>query len=185
MPGVQVIAHALDAGSADRTVANSTADLNGARLSGAAADRTVTSSSDGSYIIDDLKPGRYQLVASKDGFANSPESTLEVAAGQSAAADLTLGELPKAGFMRRFIRAYKDDWKPSSGSSGPAPKFRGYPAPVTNPPFPFTVWPYGGSVTIGQPWTQAPPDDRHLGRLEWRLVEEERHSGLRLAQCRR
>jgi hypothetical protein len=154
--GAQVVVHAVDASSADRTV-TSGGDLNGARLSGAAADRTVTSGSDGSFRIDDLKPGRYLLVASKDGFANSPDSTVELAAGQSAAADLTLGELPKAGFMRRFIRAYKEDWKPSSDSSGPAPKFRGFPASVTNPPFPFTVWPYGGSVTIGQPWTQAGP----------------------------
>ncbi|HEX8798570.1 MAG TPA: outer membrane beta-barrel protein, partial [Terriglobales bacterium] len=41
--------------------------------------------------------------------------------------------------------------------SGPEPKYRGFPAPVTNPPFPFTVWPYGGSVTIGYPWTQSGP----------------------------
>jgi hypothetical protein len=151
--------HALDGSGADRTVTtgNSGADLSSATLSAAAADRTVTSGSDGSFKVDDLKPGRYQLVASKDGFANSPESTVQLAAGQSAQVDPTLGELPKAGFIRRFIRAYKDDWKPSSGSGGPAPKFRGYPAPVTNTPFPFTVWPYGGSVTIGQPWTQAGP----------------------------
>jgi hypothetical protein len=155
--GAQVVAHTLEGGSADRTGASVSAGVSAANVSAAAADRTVTSGSDGSFTIDDLKPGRYRLVASKDGFANSPESTLEVAAGQSAQADITLGELPKVGFMRRFIRAYKDDWKPSSGSSGPAPKFRGFPAPVTNPPFPFTVWPYGGSVTIGQPWTQAGP----------------------------
>ncbi len=63
---------------------------------------------------------------------------------------------PRPNFMRRFIKAYADDWKGSS-DSGPAPKLRGYAAPVTDPPFPFTVWPYGGSVTIGQPWTQGGP----------------------------
>jgi hypothetical protein len=157
--GAQVVIHALNGSSADQTVTggSSGADLSSAKLGRADADRTVTSGSDGSFKIDGLKLGRYQLVASKDGFANSPETTVQVAAGQTAEVDMTLGELPKASFMRRFIRAYKDDWKPSSGSSGPAPKFRGYSAPVTNPPFPFTVWPYGGSVTIGQPWTQAGP----------------------------
>jgi hypothetical protein len=156
--GAQVVVRAIDGSSADRTVTSgsSAAGLSGAKLSDGAAERTVISASDGSFKIDDLKPGRYQLVASKDGFANSPESTVEVVAGQSAEVDPTLGELPKAGFIRRFIKAYADDWKPSS-DSGTAPKFRGYPAPVTNPPFPFTVWPYGGSVTIGQPWTQAGP----------------------------
>ncbi len=159
MAGAQVVIHALNGSSADQTVTggSSGADLSSAKLGRADADRTVTSGSDGSFKIDGLKLGRYQLVASKDGFANSPETTVQVAAGQTAEVDMTLGELPKASFMRRFIRAYKDDWKPSSGSSGPAPKFRGYSAPVTNPPFPFTVWPYGGSVTIGQPWTQAGP----------------------------
>jgi len=62
---------------------------------------------------------------------------------------------PPGNFMRRFFKAYADDWK--GGASGEAPKFRGDPAPVSNPPFPFTVWPYGGSPTIGQPWTQAGP----------------------------
>jgi hypothetical protein len=133
--GAQVVVHALEGGSADRT---------------------VTSSIDGSFKVGDLNPGRYQLVASKDGFADSPQGTLELAAGQSAEAALTLGELPKAAFMRRLFKAYADDWKPSS-DSGPAPKFRGYPAPVSGPPFPFSAWPYGGSVTIGQPWTQAGP----------------------------
>ena len=28
---------------------------------------------------------------------------------------------------------------------------------MSNPPWPFTVWPYGGSVTIGQPFSQAGP----------------------------
>ncbi len=64
----------------------------------------------------------------------------------------------KGNFFQRFGQAYKADWKPSaSDDSASEPKYRGYPAPVTNPPFPFTVWPYGGSVTIGYPWTQSGP----------------------------
>jgi hypothetical protein len=54
------------------------------------------------------------------------------------------------GFLKRLARAYRDDWHPGP-ESGEAPKFRGYPAPVTNPPFPFGVWPIGGTVWIGYP----------------------------------
>ncbi len=59
-------------------------------------------------------------------------------------------------FFERFGQAYLEDWK-GTDSSGPEPAYRGYAAPETNPPFPFTVWPYGGSVTIGYPWTQSGP----------------------------
>lgn len=58
--------------------------------------------------------------------------------------------LPSGGFFNRLARAYRDDWHPAA-ASGPEPKFRGYPAPVTNPPFPFAVWPIGGTVWIGYP----------------------------------
>ena len=57
----------------------------------------------------------------------------------------------------RLYKAYSNDWTTTSPDSGPAPAFRGYPAPVSDPPFPFTVWPYGGSVAIGQPFTQSGP----------------------------
>ena len=73
-------------------------------------------------------------------------------------------------FIKRLTQAYLLDWRgpapvptgtpTKSGPSAPAtvaPAFRGYPAPVDGPPFPFSVWPYGGSVTIGYPWTQAGP----------------------------
>jgi hypothetical protein len=134
LPGVQVVVHATDG----------------------SADRAVTSSSDGSFTVDDLKPGRYQLIGAKDGFATSPDNNIELAEGQNVQADLTLGKLPPAGFVRRFFKAYSDDWKGSS-DGGATPKVRGYEGPVSGPPFPFSVWPYGGSVTIGQPWTQAGP----------------------------
>jgi hypothetical protein len=60
------------------------------------------------------------------------------------------------GFFRRFGRAYKDDWKPAA-QDPPSPAKRGDPYPVDGPPFPFSDWPYGGSVDIGAPWTQAGP----------------------------
>jgi hypothetical protein len=98
------------------------------------------------------------LTASK-GDAFGRESVVDLAAGQSVSADLNIADAPPArrkGFVKRLIDAYRDDWK-GTASSDPAPKFRGYPGPVDGPPFPFSVWPYGGSVTIGQPWTQAGP----------------------------
>ena len=63
------------------------------------------------------------------------------------------------GFFRRLSQAYLTDWRgpATNAPASPAPAYRGYPAPVEGPPFPFSVWPYGGSVTIGQPWTQAGP----------------------------
>jgi len=128
--------------------------------------RVFTTDATGAFAVADLKPGRYQLVANKDGFVSSPESIVEVAANQNLRADLTLAESgaaavspakpAKGGFVKRFVQAYADDWR-GSAESGPAPKFRGYPGPVNGPPFPFSVWPYGGSVVIGQPFTQAGP----------------------------
>jgi hypothetical protein len=54
------------------------------------------------------------------------------------------------GFFKRLARAYRADWHPGA-ESGEASKFRGYPTPVTNPPYPFAVWPIGGTVWIGYP----------------------------------
>jgi len=51
------------------------------------------------------------------------------------------------GFWARLAKAYWDDWHPS----GPTPdsKYRGYPPPESNPPYPFNNWPIGGTVWIG------------------------------------
>jgi hypothetical protein len=60
------------------------------------------------------------------------------------------------GFFKRLIQAYRDDWHPGP-AAGESPKFRGYPTPVTNPPYPFAVWPIGGTVWIGYPNATAYP----------------------------
>lgn len=62
-----------------------------------------------------------------------------------------------ASFWGRLGRAYMDDWHPKPGPDAPPPPFRGYPAPESNPPYPFTVWPIGGTVTIGQPFVIGTP----------------------------
>ncbi|SPE37969.1 hypothetical protein SBA3_2740014 [Candidatus Sulfopaludibacter sp. SbA3] len=122
LPGTSVVIHAVD-GSGDRVAA---------------------SNDDGSFAVSALRPGRYQLKATKDGFVSSPESPVEVAANQNLQADLILAEgsavpvvssvAPRPGFFSRFVKAYTDDWKPSSDSGAAAPKYRGYPAPVDGPP---------------------------------------------------
>jgi putative OmpL-like beta-barrel porin-2 len=69
--------------------------------------------------------------------------------GNSANSSAVATAISKRAFFKNLIRAYADDWKGTS--SGEEPKYRGYPAPVTNPPFPFAVWPIGGTVWIGYP----------------------------------
>ncbi len=152
------------------------------RKSDGGIERTTVSGADGAFVLAGLAPGHYQLTASKGGFANSPATGVDLASGQEAHQDIAVGAAqtgdkpasastttpmqppptqPSPGFFRRFARAYADDWKPAptnaSAPSAPAPAFRGDPAPVNGPPFPFSTWPIGGTVSIGQPWTQAGP----------------------------
>jgi Putative beta-barrel porin-2, OmpL-like. bbp2/Carboxypeptidase regulatory-like domain len=121
------------------------------------ADKSTVSGTDGAFSLDGLKPGHYQVTADKEGFAPSPAAPLELAAAQNFNIDLTLGVAPASGgqattpnFFRRLTKAYWDDWHPPA-NSGPEPAYRGYPMPVSNPPFPFSVWPIGGTVWIGYP----------------------------------
>jgi hypothetical protein len=57
---------------------------------------------------------------------------------------------PAPGFWKSLIHAYAEDWHPGPTTADP-PKYRGDPMPTTNPPFPFTMWPMGGTVLIGYP----------------------------------
>jgi hypothetical protein len=128
------------------------------------ADRSVVSGRDGVFKVKNLKQGSYQLSAGKAGFASSAPIMVRVVAGQTAYCDVSVGTAvtakpattPPRGFFRRLFKAYADDWKVSSSSEA-APPFRGDPSPVAGPPFPFSDWPYGGSVVISKPWTQAGP----------------------------
>jgi hypothetical protein len=133
---------------------------------GDGSERVLESDTAGAFAAADLKPGRYRLTANKDHLVSPPDTNVELAANQSLRSDLTLApgsEAPVAatpspgGFFTRFFKAYADDWKATADPNAPALKFRGYEAPVDGPPFPFSIWPYGGSVVIGQPWTQAGP----------------------------
>jgi hypothetical protein len=130
------------------------------------SDRSLDTGIDGVFLIAGLNPGRYQLWATKEGFAGSSTASFDLAAGQSLNMYLPLGqEVPASGIapkraegslLHRLLKAYADDWK-GTANSGPDPVRRGDPAPVEAPPFPFSDWPYGGSVVIGAPWTQSSP----------------------------
>ena len=131
-------------------------------------DQSVTSSGDGTFCVaDDLKSGQYQVTAKEAGFVTAGPTTVDVSDNKKTVIDLQLAksdlnnpaQSPAAsgGFLKRFINAYHDDWTVTAPQSGPEPTHRGDPAPVSDPPFPFTVWPIGGTVNIGQPWTQSGP----------------------------
>src|SRR6202021_1998081 len=53
-------------------------------------DRRVTSGEDGAFVIENLKPGRYQLTAVKEGFQKSPAVNVDLSARQSLRVDLTV-----------------------------------------------------------------------------------------------
>jgi len=76
--------------------------------------------------------------------APGASSRPDAGAGNAAVA------VSRKGFWARLARAYYDDWHPGPDTGAP-PQYRGYPMPVSNPPFPFSVWPIGGTVWIGYP----------------------------------
>jgi hypothetical protein len=118
---------------------------------------TTTSGSDGTFLVTGLNPGKYQITAEADGYETELPVVVEVGVdgeGQrSAPTTVPLKKVEKkdakkpAGFFSRLAKAYYDDWHP--GPAGDPPKFRGYPPPESNPPYPFSVWPIGGTPWIG------------------------------------
>jgi hypothetical protein len=117
-------------------------------------DRAFVSAPDGSFTINDLKPGHYQFHAAKRGYADSPMAEANVIAGQDLALNLALRA--NNGFLKRLSQAYIKDWQ-GAGGSGPAPPSRTLPSPLNSPPFPNSDWSYGGSPEIGAPDTNVPP----------------------------
>jgi Carboxypeptidase regulatory-like domain/TonB dependent receptor len=53
-------------------------------------DRKVVSGDDGSFVIENLKPGHYQLTATKDGFQSSSPVEVQLSARQSLRVDVSL-----------------------------------------------------------------------------------------------
>src|ERR1700726_464552 len=52
-------------------------------------DRDVISGLAGTFVVENLKPGHYQLVAMNEGLANPPLTSVDVAAGETVQADVT------------------------------------------------------------------------------------------------
>ncbi len=108
------------------------------------------------FIIADLKPGRYQITVRKPGFEESSPVTIELLDDHGSAVDLTLNER-HGKFFGRLFKAYADDWKAPADVGSCACLSRRSWMPTTNPPFPFTMWPMGGTVPIGYPATTSYP----------------------------
>ncbi|HMD43468.1 MAG TPA: outer membrane beta-barrel protein [Candidatus Acidoferrum sp.] len=95
-----------------------------------------------------------------DGPTASTTLTDQYPATKTTAAD-PAGEVTKTnkdsgGFFSRFGKAYWKDWTGTASVEADQPR-RGYPAPISSPPFPFSDWPYGGSPVIGAPDTAGGP----------------------------
>jgi hypothetical protein len=132
--------------------------------------KTTVSAADGSYQFLEITPGRYSVMAQKSGYQDYSVASVTVAAGQVVGmTDITMapaagGPLSSSGpqgFWKRSAQAYYDDWHPAPASAAPAatsgPGYRGYPPPESDPPYPFTVWPIGGTVWLGYNNTTAYP----------------------------
>jgi hypothetical protein len=117
-------------------------------------DRAFASVADGSFTMDDLKPGHYQFKATKRGFADSLVAEVDLTGGEDLTLNLTLRA--NEGFLKRLSQAYTKDWK-GTVESGPEPPRRTLPSPLNSPPFPNSDWSYGGSPEIGAPDTNVPP----------------------------
>jgi len=117
-------------------------------------DRTVVSAKDGSFVMNDLKPGHYQFKATKREFADSIITETDLTAGEDRTLNLKLQA--QRTFLKRFSQAYARDWR-GAVDNGSEPPRRALPSPLNSPPFPSSDWSYGGSPEIGVADTNAPP----------------------------
>jgi Putative beta-barrel porin-2, OmpL-like. bbp2 len=58
--------------------------------------------------------------------------------------------------FQRLGKAYSEDWGSTAAESADPPR-RGFAAPESSPPYPFSDWPHGGSPTLGVPDANAGP----------------------------
>jgi len=81
------------------------------------ADQVVISDRQGSFVVGNLKPGHYQVVAAKQGGASSQVTYLAVAAGDDLRFDMRLGETaPAAGASPSTAPA-----EPAAAPEAPSP----------------------------------------------------------------
>lgn len=86
LSGVQVVIHSVDDNS----------------------DRTFVSGDGGTFVAEDLKPGRYKVTAVKAGFVRSQAALIDVAAAESLRVSLTLSENPSAQPAPATVTQVKD-----------------------------------------------------------------------------
>lgn len=88
------------------------------------------------------------LCAGADGPVSSADAGAAAEASSLSSGDAGVAAPTSDNFFQRLGNAYWRDW---TGTLPPQPDapFRGDPPPVSNPPFPFDYWPYGGSPVIG------------------------------------
>ena len=82
----------------------------GSAISGAQVSdgiRTALTDATGSYTIDDVSPGSYQVVASKEGYQTS-SSTVDVLSGNSAVADFSLSQTMVPGSITGSVTDGED-----------------------------------------------------------------------------
>jgi hypothetical protein len=141
LPGTLIVVHAVDG----------------------SGDRTATSGTGGDFSIQDLKPGQYQAVASKEGFLSSP-ATVQVAPLTTTRMDLSLQRVPALGesavlkefdSMRKHIEQLEAELhRVKADSDAALAASRPLVASLGNPPIPY---PQAGKTPVPPPPTPVAP----------------------------
>jgi len=106
-----------------------------------------------------------------DGAAQTDPASA-ASSGSAAPAGNAATAATQKGFWARLAQAYYDDWHPSTASTD-VPKYRGFPMPESNPPYPFNVWPIGGTEWIGYPnATSYPLTTALYGSKSWQWLKK-------------
>jgi hypothetical protein len=101
----------------------------------------------------------------------APSDSSSAGSGSVAPSGNAATAATQKGFWARLFQAYHDDWHPSAASE--APKYRGFPMPESSPPYPFNVWPIGGTEWIGYPnATSYPLTTALYGSKHWQWLKE-------------
>jgi hypothetical protein len=117
--------------------------------------QTLIADAQSRFVVTKLQPGRYQLVALREGKPQGDPVSIDVVAGSASVAHLQIKTATPPqpvrdnGFIHRLGRAYVADWAGTSPGDATTETRRGTPAPIASPPFPSSDWPIGGTNVIG------------------------------------